>query len=75
MTTELNTVAEAIDKLRAAMRALHLAGPVSLTKTSPMEPWEIEEMLTAPVSHDACPARTVGDGPTVCMVHHVEIPR
>lgn len=73
MTTELSTVAEAIDKLRAAMRALH---PVSLTKTSPMEPWDIEDMMTAPVGgHDACPARTVGDGPTVCMVHHVEIPR
>ena len=74
MTTELSTTAETIAKLNTAVEASRQARAVDLTKPAPLEPWEIEDALTGH-EHDGCPARTVGDGPTVCMVHNVVIPR
>lgn len=58
----------------------HVGLPVEPARE--LEPWEVDELmaprrvvLVKRADHDACPARTVGDGATVCMAHHVAIPR
>jgi hypothetical protein len=76
--TKPSTTAAAIDELNAAIAASRSARAVDLFKPGALEPWEIEDALNGSLpghEHDACPARTVGNGPTVCMIHDVEIPR